>query len=67
MSIYTITLYAPKKNGYPFVMKIVSPDIIHKLDPGRVKIGIKNDQEILATFKTTIDNIKNHKVDLQDG
>ena len=31
------------KVGYPIVMKIVSPDILHKSDAGGVKVNIKDD------------------------
>jgi len=34
--------------GYPVVMKIASPDIIHKSDAGGVKVGVKNDDELRA-------------------
>ena len=36
--------------GYPVVMKIASPDIIHKSDIGGVKIGLKNAQEVMDAF-----------------
>jgi acetyl coenzyme A synthetase (ADP forming)-like protein len=36
--------------GYPVVMKIWSPDILHKSDVGGVKIGLKNDQEVMDAF-----------------
>lgn len=34
--------------GYPLVLKIVSPDILHKSDVGGVKTNIRNDSELLA-------------------
>lgn len=49
--------------GYPVVMKIVSPDIIHKSDAGGVKVGLKNDNEIKAAFKEIINNAKRYKSD----
>jgi acetyl coenzyme A synthetase (ADP forming)-like protein len=36
--------------GYPVVMKIWSPDILHKSDVGGVKIGLKNPQEVIDAF-----------------
>jgi 4-hydroxybutyrate---CoA ligase (ADP-forming) len=51
--------------GYPVVMKIVSPDIIHKSDAGGVKVGLKNDNEIRAAFKDILNNAKSYKPDAQ--
>ena len=51
--------------GYPVVMKIVSPDIIHKSDAGGVKVGLKNDNEIRAAFKDILNNAKSYKSDAQ--
>jgi 4-hydroxybutyryl-CoA synthetase (ADP-forming) len=51
--------------GYPVVMKIVSPDVIHKSDAGGVKVGLKNDNEIRAAFKDIMNNAKSYKSDAQ--
>jgi len=49
--------------GYPVVMKIVSPQIIHKSDAGGVKVNIKSDEEAKEAFNTIIKNAKNYKPD----
>jgi acetyltransferase len=36
--------------GYPVVLKIWSPDIIHKSDVGGVKVNLKNAQEVMDAF-----------------
>jgi acetate---CoA ligase (ADP-forming) len=36
--------------GYPVVMKIWSPDILHKSDVGGVKIGLKTASEVMDAF-----------------
>ncbi len=36
--------------GYPVVLKIWSPDILHKSDVGGVKLGIRSDQEVRDAF-----------------
>jgi 3-hydroxypropionyl-CoA synthetase (ADP-forming) len=41
---------AARKIGYPLVMKIVSPQILHKTDVGGVKVGIDNDKDVKKTF-----------------
>jgi len=54
---------AVKTVGYPIVMKIVSPDIIHKSDAGGVKVGLRTDEEVRAAFKTITDNARKYKAD----
>jgi len=40
--------------GYPLVMKIVSPDIIHKSDAGGVKVGVKDEEEARTAYQEII-------------
>jgi 4-hydroxybutyryl-CoA synthetase (ADP-forming) len=54
---------AAKQVGYPLVMKIVSPDIIHKSDAGGVKVGIKTDDELKSAFRTITENALKYKSD----
>jgi acetyltransferase len=42
------------KLGYPIVMKIVSPDIMHKTDVGGVKLNITQDNEVAKYFDEII-------------
>lgn len=37
--------------GYPLVMKISSPDILHKSDIGGVRVGVANAAEVRDTFE----------------
>jgi 4-hydroxybutyrate---CoA ligase (ADP-forming) len=54
---------AANQIGYPIVMKIVSPDIIHKSDAGGVKVGLKNEKEIRSAFREIMDNAKAYKAE----
>ncbi|MCJ7696536.1 MAG: acetate--CoA ligase family protein [Anaerolineaceae bacterium] len=49
--------------GYPVVMKIVSPDILHKSDAGGVKVDIKNEEGVREAYKIIISNAKAYKAD----
>ena len=49
-----------KKIGYPVVMKIASPQIIHKSDAGGVKVNLTNDNEVKAAFKEIVKNAKKY-------
>ncbi|MCD6345467.1 MAG: acetate--CoA ligase family protein, partial [Anaerolineae bacterium] len=49
--------------GYPIVMKIVSPDILHKSDAGGVKVNIKNAAEVREAYRTILKNAQAYKAD----
>lgn len=46
--------------GYPLVMKVVSPQIIHKSDAGGVMVGLQSREEAEKAFATIVDNAKNY-------
>ncbi len=51
---------AANKVGYPIVMKIASPQIVHKSDAGGVKVNLTNDEEVRNGFKTIMENAKKY-------
>ncbi len=46
--------------GYPVVLKISSPDIVHKSDIGGIKVGLKTPEEVEAAFVEIVDNARKH-------
>jgi len=44
--------------GFPTVLKIVSPDIIHKSDIGGVIINLKNAEDVRKGYKSILQNIR---------
>src|SRR5205809_5820602 len=46
--------------GFPVVMKIVSPDILHKTEAGGVMVGVKSAEEAQKGFETIVTNAKKH-------
>lgn len=44
--------------GYPVVLKIVSPDILHKSDAGCVKLNLKNSEEVRNAYLEILANAK---------
>ncbi len=48
------------KIRFPVVMKIASPQIIHKSDAGGVKVGLKNDKEVRSAFREIVKNAKKY-------
>src|SRR5579884_1461431 len=52
---------AAKKIGYPVVMKIASPDIVHKSDAGGVKVGIKSDEEVKSAFRAITESARKYR------
>ncbi len=51
---------AAKQIGFPVVMKIASPQIIHKSDAGGVKVGVSSEQAVTEAFDTIINNAKKY-------
>jgi acetyl coenzyme A synthetase (ADP forming)-like protein len=51
--------------GYPVVLKIVSPDILHKTEAGGVLVGLRNAGEVAEGYRTIIHNARNHKGDAE--
>ena len=49
--------------GFPVVMKIVSPDILHKTEAGGVMVGVKTAEDAEKTYDTILANAKKYKAD----
>ena len=49
--------------GYPTVLKIVSPDVIHKFDVGGVVLNINNREDAINAYNKIIESVKKHKAD----
>lgn len=54
---------AASEIGYPVVMKVMSPDILHKSDAGCVKVGISNEDELERAYRDLMENAKRYKSD----
>ncbi|UCE15287.1 MAG: acetate--CoA ligase family protein [Candidatus Bathyarchaeota archaeon] len=52
-----------EETGYPVVLKIVSPDIIHKFDVDGVILNLKSSEEVKDAYKRILVNVKKHKPD----
>src|SRR6201991_5078058 len=49
--------------GFPVVMKIVSPDILHKTEAGGVMVGVKTAADVEKNYETILANAKKYKAD----
>src|SRR6478609_2290332 len=49
--------------GFPVVMKIVSPDILHKTEAGGVIVGVKSADEAATAYEQIIANARKYKAD----
>ncbi len=52
-----------KEIGFPVVMKIVSPDILHKSDAGGVKVNIKDEKSAREAYQTILKNARDYRAD----
>ncbi len=51
------------KIGYPVVLKVASPDIVHKSDAGGVMLGLSQDDEVKDAYRKIIDKAHKYKSD----
>ena len=49
-----------KKIGFPVVLKVISPDVIHKSDSGGVKLGLKNITQVGKAYSEILAAVKKH-------
>jgi acetyltransferase len=52
-----------ESTGYPIVMKIVSPDILHKSDADGVKVDINSEDEVREAYNEILENARAYKED----
>ena len=59
---------AASRLGFPVVMKIVSPQLLHKSDAGGIRLNLKNEEEVFIAYSEMIQTIHNARPDAQiDG
>jgi acetyl-CoA synthetase (ADP-forming) len=46
--------------GFPIVLKIVSPDIVHKSDVGGVIVGVKSATEVRDAYRKIMESVKKY-------
>lgn len=51
-------LEAAESLGYPLVIKVVSPDVIHKSEFGGVRLNIEDQSALLAEYRSMLGHIK---------
>jgi acetyl coenzyme A synthetase (ADP forming)-like protein len=50
-----------EKLGFPVVLKIVSPDILHKTEAGGVLVGVKDTHSVRSGYDTIVANAKKYQ------
>ncbi|MEU4520199.1 acetate--CoA ligase family protein [Amycolatopsis sp. NPDC024027] len=49
--------------GFPVVLKIVSPDVLHKTEAGGVLVGLQDVEAVSAGFVQIVDNVQAYQAD----
>ncbi len=56
----TEAVKAASKIGYPVVLKVTSPDILHKTEVGAIKLGIEDEADLRKSYQEVLKNAKKH-------
>jgi acetyltransferase len=57
------TVATAEQVGYPVVLKIASPDILHKSDIGGIELGIENAAELADAYERIMDRVRQRMAD----
>lgn len=49
--------------GYPVVLKVVSEDIMHKMDVGGIAVGLEDEKEVVEAYESIRSHVKSRKPD----
>ena len=52
-----------EKIGFPVVLKIESPDVVHKFDVGGVVLNLETPEAVRTAYNTIIENVQRFKAD----
>jgi acyl-CoA synthetase (NDP forming) len=47
-----------RRIGYPVVLKVVSPDIVHKTEARGVVVGIRDERGLCASYRTVLEQVR---------
>jgi len=47
-----------KEMGFPVVLKVASPDVVHKSDVGGVKVGLANGTQVGKAYREIMASVK---------
>ncbi len=51
---------AARAIGFPVVLKIVSPDVVHKSDVGGVRVGVRSPDEVRSAYDAMVEGVAAH-------
>lgn len=54
-------IQAAERIGFPVVLKVVSPDIVHKVDVGGVRVNIQSKTELRREYRDLLASVKSHR------
>ena len=54
-----------EETGFPVVMKIASPDILHKSDVGGVRVGLESREQVREAYRTMMERVRRRMPDAE--
>ncbi len=54
-----------EKAGYPIVMKLIAPGVVHKADVGGIVLNLRSEQEVREAFETMVGDNADYQVMVQ--
>lgn len=54
---------AARKIGYPVVLKVASPDVLHKTEAGGVRLGLGSEDDVVAAYGEVVEAVRSRHPD----
>ncbi len=51
---------AAQEVGFPVVLKVLSPDVVHKTDAGGVHIDLRSEEEVAEAYRSILESVLKH-------
>jgi acetyltransferase len=51
------TIEAAQEVGFPVVLKVLSPDVVHKTDVGGVRVDLRSEEEVAQAYRDILESV----------
>jgi len=58
---------AAERIGFPVVLKVLSPDVVHKTDAGGVRVDLRSEEEVVEAYRSILHSVRQRHGEAEIG